>query len=154
VLATKQVATDLFPEVRPLTIRGIGITYSAMNIVSPFFGGIPVCHGSGGMAGHYAFGARTGGSVVIAGGVLLTIGLLFGGSIGAVALLFPRPMLGVLLLVEAVTILTLLRDVAAEPRNFALAMLLGVVAAGLPYGYLVALVIGTVLARIGARVSP
>ncbi len=154
VLATKQVAADLFPDRAPLAIRTIGLTYSAMNIISPFVGGIPVCHGSGGMAGHYAFGARTGGSVIIAGTVLLTVGLLFGGSIGEVAMLFPKPMLGVLLLVEAVTILTLLRDVTAVPRDFALAMLLGVIAAGLPYGYLVALVLGTVLARLGSRVTP
>jgi hypothetical protein len=154
VLATKQVAVDLFPDRPPLAIRTIGLTYAAMNIISPFVGGIPVCHGSGGMAGHYAFGARTGGSVIIAGTVLLTVGLLFGGSIGEVALLFPKPMLGVLLLVEAVTILTLLRDITAVPRDFALAMLLGVIAAGLPYGYLVALVLGTVLARLGSRVTP
>jgi hypothetical protein len=153
VLATKQVAADLFPERAPLTIRRIGFTYSAMNIISPFVGGIPVCHGSGGMAGHFAFGARTGGSVIIAGTALLLIGLLFGGSIGEVAMLFPMPMLGVLLLVEAVTILALLRDIAAVPKDFALAMLLGVIAAGLPYGYLVALVLGTILARAGARVT-
>ena len=154
VLATKQVAADLFPDRPPLAIRTIGLTYSVMNIISPFVGGIPVCHGSGGMAGHYAFGARTGGSVIIAGAVLLTVGLLFGGSIGEVAMLFPKPMLGVLLLVEAVAILALLRDVTTVPRNFALTMLLGVIAAGLPYGYLVALVLGTVLARAGSRVSP
>ncbi len=148
VLATKQVAADLFPERSPLTIRRIGFTYSLMNIVSPLLSGIPVCHGSGGMAGHYAFGGRTGGSVIIAGLGIATLGLLFGGSIGEVAMLFPKPMLGVLLLVEGVAILSLLRDLTDRPRDFALAMLLGVVAAGLPYGYLVALVAGTVLARL------
>jgi hypothetical protein len=153
VLATKQVAADLFPEREPLTIRRIGLTYSLMNIVSPFVSGIPVCHGSGGMAGHYAFGGRTGGSVIVAGVGLATLGLLFGGSIGQVALFFPKPMLGVLLLVEGVAILALLRDLTNSPRDFAMAMLLGVIAAGLPYGYLVALVLGTVLARLGTTVA-
>ncbi len=153
LLATRQVAADLFPDRAPLAIRRIGFTYSLMNLVSPFLSGIPVCHGSGGMAGHYAFGGRTGGSVIIAGTVILATGLLAGGSIGAVALLFPAPMLGVLLLVEAVAILSLLRDLAGAPREFALALCLGVIAAALPYGYLVALVLGTVLARMGARVT-
>lgn len=153
VLATKQVAADLFPEREPLTIRRIGLTYSFMNVVSPFLSGIPVCHGSGGMAGHYAFGGRTGGSVIIAGLGLATLGLLFGGSIGEVAMLFPKPMLGVLLLMEGVAVLALLRDLTDSPREFALAMLLGVVAAGLPYGYLVALVAGTVLAKLGKTVA-
>ncbi|MFI5311895.1 MAG: putative sulfate/molybdate transporter [Gemmatimonadales bacterium] len=152
VLATRQVAADLFPGRPPLAIRRIGLTYAAMNIVSPFVSGIPVCHGSGGMAGHYAFGGRTGGSVIIAGGALLTVGVLLGGSVGEVALLFPKPMLGVLLLVEGVAMVSLLRDLAATPRDFALALCLGVIAAGLPYGYLVALVLGTVLSKLGARV--
>ena len=153
VLATRQVAADLFPERPPLAIRTIGLTYAAMNIVSPLLGGLPVCHGSGGMAGHYAFGGRTGGSVIIAGTSLLVIGLLFGGSVGEVALFFPKPMLGVLLLAEGVAMLSLLRDLAAAPRDFTLALCLGVIAAALPYGYLVAMVLGTVLARTNARVA-
>ncbi len=153
VLATRQVAADLFPERAPLAIRRIGLTYAAMNIVSPFFGGLPVCHGSGGMAGHYAFGGRTGGSVVIAGAVLLAAGVLFGGSVGEVALFFPKPMLGVLLLAEGVAMLSLLRDLGDTPREFSLAVCLGVIAAALPYGYLVAMVLGTVLARTNARVT-
>jgi MFS superfamily molybdate transporter len=152
VLATRQVASDLFPDRPPLTIRRIGLTYSLMNIVSPLVSGVPVCHGSGGMAGHYAFGARTGGSVIVAGTGLLLVGLIFGGSIGEIAQLFPKPMLGVLLLVEGVAMITLLRDLAGKPREFALALCLGVIAAALPYGYLVALVLGTGLARTKARV--
>jgi hypothetical protein len=152
VLATRQVAADLFPARPPLAIRRIGFTYAAMNLVSPFVSGIPVCHGSGGMAGHYAFGGRTGGSVIIAGSGLLAAGVLFGGSVGELALFFPKPMLGVLLLVEGVALLSLLRDLAGTPRDFALALCLGVIAAGLPYGYLVALVLGTVLSKMGARV--
>ena len=153
VLATKQVASDLFPTRAPLSIRRIGVTYSAMNLLSPFVGGIPVCHGSGGMAGHYALGGRTGGSVIIAGSLLLTVGLFMGGSFGAVAMLFPKPMLGVLLLIEGIAIVSLVRDLAGNARELSLALCLGVIAAGLPYGYLVALVLGTVLAKLNARVS-
>ena len=153
VLATKRVAADLFPGREPLAIRRIGLTYAGMNIVSAFVGGVPVCHGSGGMAGHYTFGARTGGSVVIAGAALLTIGVLFGSSFGEIAQLFPKPMLGVLLLFEGVAMLTLLRDLTAAPRDLGLALFLGVIAAGLPYGYLVALVLGTLLAQTKLRVT-
>jgi hypothetical protein len=153
VLATKQIAADLFPEREPLAISRIGVTYAGMNLVSAFFSGIPVCHGSGGMAGHYTFGGRTGGSVIIAGAALLTAGILFGASFGEVAMFFPKPMLGVLLLFEGLAIMVLMRDLAAVPREFALALFLGVIAAGLPYGYLVALVLGTVLARAQLRVT-
>ena len=66
ILATRQIASDLFPA-RQITIRKLGLTYAAMNLLNPWFGGVPTCHGSGGMAGHYTFGARTGGSVIIYG---------------------------------------------------------------------------------------
>ena len=56
ILATKQISEDLFPE-RSVTVRKIGFTYAAMNLLNPFVGGIPTCHGSGGMAGHYALEA-------------------------------------------------------------------------------------------------
>src|SRR5690554_6924869 len=73
VLATQQVAKDLFPEKKRLTIKKIGITYSLMNLVNPFFSGIPTCHGAGGMAGHYAFGGRTCGSEVLYGLMFLVL---------------------------------------------------------------------------------
>ena len=153
VLATRQITADLFPARPPLTLRKIGLTYAVMNLFAPWFGGIPVCHGSGGIAGHYAFGARTGGSVIIMGSLMLVAGLLFGGSIGELAQFFPPPVLGVLLLVESVSLFSLARDVANDARSFALVGFIGLIAASLPYGYVVALLLGTVLARSGARVA-
>lgn len=144
VLATRQVAADLFPE-RPLTIRGIGFTYSLMNLINPWFGGIPTCHGSGGMAGHYAFGGRTGGSVILYGLMFLTLGLFFSGGFETAIKIFPLPVLGVLLLFEALTLMTLVRDTAGERASFAFVILTGLAAAFLPYGFLIALVAGTLL---------
>jgi MFS superfamily sulfate permease-like transporter len=113
-----------------------------MNLVNPFLGGIPTCHGSGGMAGHYAFGGRTGGSVVIYGAIYLVLGLLFGPGFQTVVHVFPLPILGVLLFFEAVTLLALARDLAGSAPDFLLAVLVGVVASAVPYGYLVGLVTG------------
>ena len=89
----------LFPA-KKLGIRKIGFTYSLMNLIVPFFGGIPVCHGSGGMVGHYTFGGRTGGSIVTYGTMYLVLGLFFSYVFGEAILLFPKPMLGVILLFE------------------------------------------------------
>lgn len=144
VLATKQVAADLFPE-RPLTIRGIGFTYSLMNLVNPWLGGIPTCHGSGGMAGHYAFGGRTGGSVILYGLLFVTLGLFFSGGFETVIQIFPLPVLGVLLLFEALTLMVLVRDVAGERESFVLVLLVGLMASLLPYGFLLGMVGGTLL---------
>ena len=144
VLATHQIATDYFPE-RHLTVRQISFTYALMNLVNPFLGGFPVCHGSGGMVGHYAFGARTGGSVVLYGGLFLVLGLFFSQGFQQVVQIFPLPILGVLLLFEALTLATLLRDISGSRVDLLVALLVGLLCAGLPYGYLVGLVVGTVV---------
>src|SRR5260221_1473310 len=95
VLATRQLAHDLFPE-RNLTIRKIGITYAAMNLISPWLGGIPTCHGSGGMAGHYAFGGRTGGGGLIFALIFLPLGVVFWLMVGFVGPAVPLALLAVL----------------------------------------------------------
>jgi hypothetical protein len=148
VLATKQVVADLFPEREPLTVRRIGTTYALMNLLSAPLGGIPVCHGSGGVAGHYAFGARTGASAVVYGTFLVVSGLLLVGEPAAFQRLFPGPILGTLLLVEAVAVLLLARDLRPSPKWLAFAVACGVVAAFAPYGYALALVGGTLVSLL------
>lgn len=144
VLATRQIAADLFPG-RPLSVRQISLTYSLMNLMSPFLSGIPVCHGSGGMAGHYAFGGRTGGSVLIYGFFYVLLGLFFGQGFDQLIDVFPLPILGVMLLFEGLALILLVRDVAERKSDLAIAMLVGLMASSLPYGYVIGLVIGTVL---------
>lgn len=144
VLATRQIAEDLFPE-RGITVRKLSLTYAAMNLVNPWFGGVPTCHGSGGLVGHYTFGARTGGSLIIYGSIFLVIGLFFAAGFQDVVEVFPLPVLGVLLLFEALALMRLIRVEAANSFDFYLVLVVGVIAAGVPYGYAIALVVGTVL---------
>ncbi len=152
VLATRQVAADFFPE-RPLSIRRIGLTYSLMNLLAPWFSGVPVCHGSGGMAGHYSFGARTGGSVLIYGLFLVLLGIFFGAGFEKVVQIFPLPILGVLLLFEALALVKLLADQVNEVSAFTISLLVGLCAAGLPYGYAIGVFVGTVLYYLRRRGS-
>jgi MFS superfamily sulfate permease-like transporter len=142
ILATKHIANDLFPE-RNLTASGIGITYSLMNLISPFVSGAPVCHGAGGMAGHAAFGARTGGSVILYGAFYLLLGIFFAQSFESVVKFFPLPILGVILFFEAVSLIKLTRDAAESTINFTTAIFVALLAMSLPYGFLVGLVVGT-----------
>ncbi len=146
ILATTQVVTDLFPR-QPVTVRRISLTYAVMNLINPWFGGVPTCHGSGGVAGHYAFGARTGGSVVIAGTMYLLLGLVLSAGFGDLIRLFPLPVLGVILVFEGLALMRLARDIA-DPIEFALVLLVGVIVLGVPYGYVVGLVAGTILVRL------
>jgi hypothetical protein len=150
ILATRQLAADFFPE-RPVSVRRIGVTYGLMNVLCPWLGGVPVCHGSGGMAGHYAFGARTGGSVVIYGACFVVAGLFLSAGFERFSHLFPLPVLGVLLLFEGWTLLTLVRDTASDKAGFMIAVLVGLMAGNLPYGYVIGIAAGTALAFLARR---
>ncbi|MCX8073230.1 MAG: putative sulfate/molybdate transporter [Candidatus Binatia bacterium] len=148
VVATRQLVEDLFPE-RRLTARQIGFTYALMNLVAPWLGGVPVCHGSGGLAGHYAFGGRTGGSVVLYGAVFLFAGLLWGVGFEQLARSFPLPVLGILLLFEALALMSRIGDVAGDLPSLFTTLLVGVLCSSLPYGYVLGMIVGTAVTRLG-----
>jgi hypothetical protein len=142
LLATRQTAHDLFPE-NQITIRQLGYTYSLMNLVNPWFGGIPTCHGSGGLMGHYTFGARTGGSLLIYGSLFVAMGLFFAGAFSQVVQVFPLPVLGVLLLFEGWALMRLARDVVHVRRELAITIGVASLAVLAPYGYVLGLLLGT-----------
>jgi hypothetical protein len=145
IIATRQVSKDLFPDKPELTIKKIGITYSIMNLVNPFFGGIPTCHGSGGMVGHYTFGGRTGGSVIIYGVMYIALGLFLANGFHNLIQAFPLPVLGVILLIEGISLCSLIKDVVVDRKGFVITLLVGVIAFGLPYGFAISMVVGTVI---------
>lgn len=149
VIATSQTTRDLFPD-RAVPVRKIGFTYGLMNLIAPWFGGVPVCHGCGGLVGFHGFGARTGGAPVIYGAMYLVLGLFFAPGFAHVVNVFPMPVLGVVLLFEAVALMTLVRDVAADRSALWIALAVAAAVVGLPYGYLVGLVAGTLIA-LGVR---
>lgn len=153
IIATEQVAKDLFPNRNPPSATKLGYTYALMNLMSPFFGGIPTCHGSGGMVGHYTFGGRTGGSVVIYGTFYIVLGLFFSQSFGALIHIFPLPALGVILVVEGLALMALLRDQLDTSKSLFIALLTGVLAAGLPYGFVVAMLVGCVVYYVTSKYS-
>ncbi|MDB6125729.1 MAG: transporter [Pedosphaera sp.] len=156
ILAARRTAQDLFPDRAP-SLRKISLTYSLMNLINPFFHGVPTCHGSGGLAGYYAFGARTGGAVIIYGSIYLLLGLLFSSGFQNIIQVFPMPILGVILLFEGLALMALIRDTTADKHDFFIVLAVGVMAATLPYGYLIAMIIGTLMAyglpKIHTRLS-
>lgn len=152
VIATHQTVKDLFPEEK-IPIRRIGLTYSIANLIVPFFGGIPVCHGCGGLAGHYALGARTGGSVILYGSMYLVIGLFFSQIFSQVVTVFPQPILGIILLFEALTLLLFIGDQAFSRRKFVISLIVGLLAFSVPQGYIVGLVVGTGIYYLSGSLS-
>ena len=73
------------------------------------------------------------------------MGLFLSQGFKQVIEIFPKPVLGVILFFEGVAMLCLLQDLKPSKWEFGLAVMLGVMAANLPYGYVVVLVLGTML---------
>jgi len=96
VMAIREENNRLFAD-RPVTEKSVAISTGVMNVGSFLLGGVPMCHGAGGMAGHVAFGARTGGAPIILGTLLLILALFFSSSIQTLFGVFPHAVLGVIL---------------------------------------------------------
>jgi hypothetical protein len=75
ILATSLLTKDLFGHDIPP--KKFSTTIGLMNITSVPFGGFPMCHGAGGLAGQYRYGARTGGANVYAGLIFIILALFF-----------------------------------------------------------------------------
>lgn len=69
-----------------------------MNLIGGWFGAMPVCHGSGGLAGQYRFGARSGASIIILGLFKMIMGFFFGESLVGLLKVYPKALLGIMVL--------------------------------------------------------
>ena len=96
VIAITEENNRLFAD-RPVTERQVAISTGMLNTAAAFVGGIPMCHGAGGLAGHIRFGAKTAGSTLILGTLLLASGLFAADVIVVLFSMFAVSVLGVML---------------------------------------------------------
>ncbi|ELY47509.1 putative sulfate/molybdate transporter [Natronorubrum sulfidifaciens] len=136
-IATALLCGDLYDRnVSPDTLStSMGVTCLAAIPI----GGIPMCHGSGGLAGKYAFGARTGGANIILGVGYLALALV---ATGALLAAFPLSILGVLLVVVALELARAAVSPVDGHRGIAVVVGVGIVGVAVNVG--VAFVLGTV----------
>ncbi|MCX5822110.1 MAG: putative sulfate/molybdate transporter [Deltaproteobacteria bacterium] len=117
VIAIVAKNNELFPD-RKVTEKKIAISQGIMNLVAPIFGGVPMCHGAGGMAGHVRFGAKTGGALVILGSLLVLIALFFSDSVAIFFKIFPNAILGVILFFAGSELAIVVRDIGDKKSDF------------------------------------
>ena len=92
-LATSSMIKHFWPE-KPVSTLQLSWNQGIMNTLFPFFGGMPLCHGAGGLASQYYFGARTGGANIFEGLVEILLGLFFSASIVGIFTYFPMAIIG------------------------------------------------------------
>ena len=98
VIAVVYLAADLFPETETTSVTSIGLSVAAMNLSCCWLGAMPMCHGSGGLAAQYRFGARSGASIIVLGVSKLLLGLIFGDSLMAILHRFPTAFLTIMVI--------------------------------------------------------
>jgi len=112
IVATEATAKILYgASAARLNLRSIPLSMGIANIATGLLGGVPMCHGSGGLTAHAKFGAKSERSGYIIGAFLIIVALLFGESALNVISAFPIGILGVLLMSVGVLHATLIRDI-------------------------------------------
>jgi MFS superfamily sulfate permease-like transporter len=141
IIGTVAENNQYFPD-RKVTAKTISLDHGVMNLISTCIGGVPVCHGAGGMAGHIRFGARTGGALVILGLIVLLTGLFLSDSVALLFQVFPRPILGVILFFAGVELALVVRDIKMKKQNlFVLLVTTGTAMWNMGVAYLAGLIL-------------
>lgn len=126
-LATADAARAYFGErARGVRPGRLATTFGSANLLAGAIGGMPVCHGAGGLTAHVSFGARTGGAPLAMGVALIVLAIGFGSGLAALLAAFPLPLLAALLAAAGLLHVGLLRDLRGA-RDWALALLVGAI---------------------------
>lgn len=147
VIAYADLSEDYFGKAsRKVSYRSVCISMALANFVSFLVGGMPLCHGAGGLAAHYRFGARTAGSNLIIGVVFIVLALLLGNHILSVFYLLPMSILGVLLLFAGSQLAMTIMDLKERKDLFVALVILGItLASNLAVGFIVGIAVAYAL---------
>ncbi len=147
VLAYTDLSKEYFKEQADrLTNRKVCLSMALANFFSFCFGGMPMCHGAGGLAAHYCFGARTAGSNLIIGSLFVALALLLGKNVISFFTLLPMSILGVLLIYAGSQLALAVMDLKSRKDFFVIALILGItLASNLAAGFLTGIIVCHIL---------
>jgi SulP family sulfate permease len=138
VVANADLSAQYFGEAsKRVTYSALCISMALANFLAFVFGGMPMCHGAGGLASRYRFGARTAGSNFIIGVIFILLSILLGKHVLSVVYLLPLSALGVLLLFAGSQLALTILDMKDRKELFVPLMVLGItLASNLAVGFL------------------
>jgi SulP family sulfate permease len=128
-VGTADTCYSLFPKSHLLSKAKAGkfaLTMGIVNFPAGFLGAVPMCHGTGGLAAHYRFGARTGGAPIMIGALLVVMALAFGEFGFTLLALIPNSVLGVLLIFAGLELCPLIRSLKANEEFFVALLIAGI----------------------------
>lgn len=117
VIMVSALIKEYFPK-RPVSEKKILLNMGIINVTVPFLGGFPMCHGGGGLAGQYSFGARTGGANIMEGLIEICLGLFLASSIVALFSAFPMSIIGAMLIFVSFQLVKFIKDIKIKKEMF------------------------------------
>ena len=147
VIANADLSHEYFgKDSEKVTYRSLTLSMALANLLSFIVGGMPLCHGAGGLAAHYRFGARTAGSNLMIGILFLALAFFLGIHALSVVYLLPMAILGVLLIFAGGQLALTVIDMKTRKDLFVALLILGItLASNLAAGFLVGIVVAYVL---------
>ncbi len=147
VIANADLSAQYFGEgSKKVTYKSLCISMALANFFSFLVGGMPLCHGAGGLAAHYRFGARTAGSNVMIGVLFIALAIFLGNHSLAIFNLLPMSVLGILLLFAGSQLAMTLLDVTERKDLFVTLIMLGItLASNLAVGFVVGIALAYAL---------
>jgi SulP family sulfate permease len=133
-VGTADTCCTLFPKNPLLSKTKAGtfaLTMGLANLPAGFIGAVPMCHGTGGLAAHYRFGARTGGAPMMIGALFVVMALVFGEFGFTLLAMIPNSVLGVLLIFAGLELCPLIRSLKTN-EEFFVALLISGIALAVP----------------------
>ena len=128
-VGTADMCSSVFPN-SPLLSRTkagrFALTMGLANLPAGLFGAVPMCHGTGGLAAHYRFGARTGGAPVMIGIFFVVLALVLGELGLTILALLPNSVLGVLLIFAGLELCPLVRSLQSNEEFFVALLIAGI----------------------------
>ena len=150
VIAQGDLAKDYFGNnAKKMTYTALCFSMAAGNLLSFIFGGMPMCHGAGGLAAHYRFGAKTAGSNLIIGGIMAGLALVLGAGFLYVLFLIPMSILGVLLVFAGSQLALTISDMHTRHELFVIVSIVALtLAANLALGSIAGIILAYGIKRI------
>ncbi len=154
VIAVCALSGDYFPG-RGIAPQRMAASVGLMNLLCVPFGGMPMCHGAGGLAAQHRFGARTGGSVVMLGAAKVAAGLLLGGVLLTALQHYPTSILAVMVIVAGLTLARAAKDCLRGRSLLIVATMASlIVAVNTLIGFVVGCAIAALFASLDRRRDP
>jgi len=127
ILSNTDVMHEYFGErAHRASYRSIANSQRIVGIMSFALGGIHMCHGAGGMAAMYRFGARTVAAYLMIGGIFVALAILFGQNALPILNLLPMSVLGVLLVFAGAQLALMINDLTERKDLFVALIMLGI----------------------------